>query len=115
MVNRGFSEAIGSCRIMAMRLPRTCRISSVGLVQKVLALEHHAAAGDARPPPARAAGCEGERALARARFAHDAQGLAGVQAERDLVDGTHHARPLLGDIVRGQFSSDRRGEGMAYN
>ena len=27
MVNSGFSDAIGSCRIMAIRLPRTCRIS----------------------------------------------------------------------------------------
>ena len=27
-VNSGFSDAIGSCRIMAMRLPRTCRISA---------------------------------------------------------------------------------------
>ena len=26
-VNSGFSDAMGSCRIMAMRLPRMCRIS----------------------------------------------------------------------------------------
>ena len=28
IVNSGFSEAIGSCRIMAIRFPRTCRISA---------------------------------------------------------------------------------------
>ncbi len=33
-VKRGLSEAIGSCRIMAMRLPRMCRISAGDLASR---------------------------------------------------------------------------------
>ena len=53
-VKSGFSEAIGSCRIIAMRLPRIRRISPVGLGQEVLALEADLAAR--RCGPRRAAG-----------------------------------------------------------
>ena len=34
IVNSGFSDAIGSCRIIAMRLPRTRRISTSDFVSR---------------------------------------------------------------------------------
>ncbi len=90
----GVSEAIGSCRIMAMRLPRTPAASPRRTVQKVLALEHHAAL------VIRAAAGKSRRMVRASVLLPEPDSptmpsLAGVQAERDLVDGTHHARLLL--------------------
>ena len=54
IVNSGFSDAIGSCRIIAIRLPRTCRISSSDFCTRsspsnsILPLTIRAAAGRTR-------------------------------------------------------------------
>jgi hypothetical protein len=87
----------------------------VGFGQQVLALEHHAAAGDVRRRRQQPQDAERKRALARAGFAHDAQGLARIQAQRHVVDGAHHARPLLGDVVRGKVLEREKGGGHGYN
>ena len=81
MVKSGFSEAIGSCRIIAMRLPRMRRISRRRLGQQVLALEADLAAHDARGRRQQPQDREREGRLARARLADDAERLAGVERE----------------------------------
>ena len=100
MVNSGFSEAIGSCRIIAIRLPRTCRISASDFCDQVLALEQHLAADDPRRGRQHAQDGQRQRALARAGFADDAERLAGVDAQRHVVDRAHHARALRRDVMR---------------
>ena len=80
IVNSGFSDAIGSCRIIAIRLPRTWRISASDFLHEVLALEQHLPADDPRRRRQDAQDGQRQRALARARLADDAQGLAGVDA-----------------------------------
>ena len=83
---------MGSCRIMAMRLPRTWRISASDFCEQVLALEQHPAAGDPCRRRQQAQDGECQRALARTGLADNAQRLAGVDAERDLVDRAHDPR-----------------------
>ena len=46
IVSTGLSEVMGSWKIMAISLPRICRISFLGHPDQVLALEQHLAAGD---------------------------------------------------------------------
>ena len=84
----GFSDVIGSWKIIAIRLPRICRISSVGKRQQILAVEDDFAGDDASgrrrdQPHDRQVGDR----LAGARLADDAERLAAVQLEADAVHG----------------------------
>ena len=74
----------------------------VGFLQQVLALEQHPAAGDPRRRRQQAQDGERQRALARTGLADDAQRLAGVDAQRDLVDRAHDPRAPRRDIVGGE-------------
>jgi hypothetical protein len=64
----------------------------VGFLQQVLALEQHPAAGHARRRWQEAQDGERQRALARSGLPDDAQGLAGIDAQRDIVDRAHDPR-----------------------
>ena len=109
MENSGLSEAMGSCRIMAMRLPRTRRISASDLSSRF------SPSNIIRPLTMRAAGGSRRRMVSASvllpepEFADDAERSAGVQAERHVVHGAHYARALLGDIVGGKvFEREQR-------
>ena len=80
IVNSGFSEAIGSCTSIAIRLPRISRISSSDFVHEILALEQHPAADDAGRRRQHAQDRQRQRALAGAGFADDPERLAGMNA-----------------------------------
>ena len=99
MVNSGFSEAIGSCRIMAMRLPRTWRISSSDLSRRF------SPSNIMRPLVMRAAAGSRRRMVRASVLLPEPDSptmpkrLAGLEAQRHLVDRAHHARALLGHVV----------------
>ena len=73
---------------------------AVGLAYQVLALEHHRAADDLRRGGQHAQDGQRQRALAGAGFADDAERLAGVDAQRHVIDRAYHAGSLLRDVVR---------------
>src|ERR1700747_1474183 len=79
IVNSGFSEAIGSCRI--------------------LALEQHLAADDACRGRQDAQNRQRQRALAGPRLADDAQGFAGMNAQRHVIDRADHSGAMPRDVV----------------
>ena len=87
-VNAGLSEVIGSWKIIEMRLPRSSRISAVGQLEQVDALEQDLAAGDA-PGRLRHEAHDRQRrdALAAARLADDAERAARFEREAHAVDG----------------------------
>ena len=109
MENSGLSDAMGSCRIMAMRLPRTRRISASDLSSRF------SPSNIIRPLTMRAAGGSRRRMVSASVLLPEPDSptiprvLAGVQAERHVVHGAHHARALLGDIVGGKvFEREQR-------
>ena len=71
----------------------------IGFLQQILALEHHPAADDARGGRQHAHDGESEGALAGAGFADDAQRLAGMDAQRHVIDRPHDAGALGRDVV----------------
>src|SRR5581483_4614824 len=77
---------------------------AVGFLQQVLALEEHLAAGDPRRGRQQPQDGEGECALSGAGLAHDAEGAAGLESERHVVDRAHHAGPPRAHVVRGQVA-----------
>ena len=88
IVNTGFSEVIGSWKIMLISLPRTFRISVPRQLEQVAALEPDLAADDApggigdEPQDAQ----RGD-ALARPGLADEPEHLAGHDVEVDAIDG----------------------------
>ena len=73
MVKTGLSEAMGSCRIMAMRLPRICRISASDFVSRSRR-RSSICRPRCGPPAGRSRRMrQASRALARARLADDAR------------------------------------------
>src|SRR5579883_3014967 len=90
-VKTGFSEVMGSWKIMEMASPRMLRISRSETLARSLPPEQHLAAGD----PARRAdqAHDGERghALAAAGLADNAERLPRLEREIHAVDGLNHA------------------------
>ena len=92
-VSTGFSEVIGSWKIIEMRLPRICRISRfaqlpAGRCRAAASRPRDAARRRGHQPQDRQRG----HALAAARFADHAERLPAAHGERHAVDRTHHAR-----------------------
>src|SRR5437762_6433698 len=75
----------------------------VGFPQQVFALEHHPAADDAGSRRQHAQDGERERALAGTRLADNAQRLAGMNAQRHIVDRPHDTGALGRDVMGGQI------------
>ena len=92
MVSTGFSEVIGSWKIIAMSRPRISRISSSVRSRRFAALEQDAA-GDDAPGGPREQPHDGERGhrLAAAGFADERHRLAGPDLVGDAFDRAHHA------------------------
>ena len=80
MRRTGLSVIIGSWKIIAMRLPRSARISLVRQRREVLALEQDRAADDAAGRIDQADDREAGDRLARAGFADQPQDLAARDA-----------------------------------
>ena len=103
IVNSGFSEAMGSCRIMAMRLPRTRRISASDFCSR------SSPSNSILPLAMRAAGGSRRRMVSASVLLPEpdsptiAQRLAGIDAQRDLVDGAHDPRAPRRDVVGGEI------------
>ena len=107
IVSDGLSELIGSWKIMAMRLPRIARISSS------LSFRRFWPSNTTSPAEILPGGSGIRRridmrgdALARARFAHDGQRLAGRQIERDVVDRLDDAA-LGAELGRQAFDAEK--------
>ena len=91
-MNSGLSEVIGSWKIIEMSLPRMLLHLALAELEQVAALEADGAADDAaRRIGDQAQDGERRHALAAARFAHDAQGLAALQRIGHAVDRAHRA------------------------
>ena len=111
IVKTGFSEVIGSWKIMLMSLPRTLRISSHEQLQQIAPAEQDLAADD----PARRVGNEpqdAERgdALAGARLADEAEHLARQDVE---IDAVHRLGDAGLGVEVGPQAADLRGSGFA--
>ena len=88
MVCSGFSEVMGSWKIMAIRLPRTARSTLLLGPQELVAPELDAAAGVAGDRVGQQLeDGQGAHRLAGAALADQGQGLALVQLEGHLADG----------------------------
>ena len=86
-VKTGFSEVIGSWKIMLMSLPRICRIAGSGKLDQIFSQESdgpglNLGRGGQQPHDR-----QRRDRLARAGFAHDAQRLPFVDGERDPFNG----------------------------
>ena len=104
----GFSEVIGSWKIIAISPPRRRRISALGKREEVAAEEARAAGGDARRRPGQKAHeGEGGQRLAGAALPGDRQDLSLGDAEGHPVDDGAH--PLLAaDLDREVLHGEKR-------
>ncbi len=101
-VKSGFSDIIGSCRIIAIRLPRIRRISPSGFLtrsepSKNISPETMRAAGGSMRSRVKRQG-----RLARARLAHDPERLTLVERQGDVVHRARHPGAAGAHVVRGQ-------------
>jgi len=62
----------------------------IGFLDQVFALEEHLAADDPGRRRQDPQNGQGQGALARAGLADNAQGFAGIDAQRHLIDRAHH-------------------------
>ena len=86
MLNSGLSEAIGSCRIMAIALPRRRRISRALFLVRSVAVQADLAADDARGRRQQTDDREAGRGLAASGLADEAQRLALAQSKAHVLD-----------------------------
>ena len=109
----GFSEVIGSWKIIAISLPHTSRICLAAEVADLAALELDAALTDGAAWREQAHDRARQDGLARTALAHDAERLAAVEREADAVDRAHQAawrlevRAHVGELEQRPFG--RRG------
>ena len=104
----GFSEVIGSWKIIAISPPRRRRISLSESARRSLAEEARAAGGDARRRPRQKAHeGEGGQRLAGAALAGDRQDLALGDGEGHPVDDGAHAL-LAADLDREVLHGEKR-------
>jgi hypothetical protein len=84
------------------RNPLAAHVShfGVGLAHEVFTLEPHLATGDLCRHRQHAQDRQCEGALAGAGFADDAESFAGVDAQRHVVHGAHHAGALRRHVMR---------------
>ena len=101
----GFSEVIGSWKIIAISLPQNWRICLGGEAERCPALEaDRARALDVAASASRPMIERDEDRLARAGLADDAERLPALERERHAVDGPHDAawrlevRAQVGDL-----------------
>ena len=92
-VNSGLSEVIGSWKIIAISLPRTCAQRALGVGHQRLALPAHVAAGDLSGQLDQAHQRLGGDALAGAALADEAERLAASDGEADVAHGVHRPAP----------------------
>ena len=71
----------------------------VGFLDQILALEQHPAADDARRGRQDPQDRQRERALTRTDLADDAEGLAGIDAQRHIVDRADDSGALRRDVM----------------
>src|SRR5215470_8989658 len=74
----------------------------LGLLQEIGALEEHLARDDASRRRQHAQEGQRQGSLARARLAHDAERLALIERQGDVVHGARDARATRAHVVRGQ-------------
>ena len=103
MVSTGFSEVIGSWKIIAMRLPRRDRMAASSSCSRSNALEaDFAAHGAGQLLGQQAQDRQRSDALAAAGFADDTQRLSRHDRKRHAVDGAGDA--ILSEEVRPQVT-----------
>ena len=113
IVKTGFSDVIGSWKIMLMSLPRIARISSHDSFEQVAAAEENLASDDlSRRVGNQPQDAQRRDALAGAGLADEAQHFARADVEVDAVDGLGDAG--LGVEVRAQAANLSSGCARTY-
>ena len=91
----GFSDVIGSWKIIAICEPQYSRIALASRLAELLAVEENRALADRAPLGQQTHDRARQHRLAGARLADDAERPAPVEVERHAVDGAHDAPARL--------------------
>ena len=98
----GFSDVIGSWKIIAISLPRSLRRRAGGTFSRSSSLNSTSPVEVVLRGVVEPHDREARHALAGARLADDADGLPALDLEVDAVDGLHD--PVVGLEVRAQVA-----------